>query len=117
MTDLPDVYAKVVAKRPELAVKLDCYSLCHTAFAGWYWAMVPNGKINWTPREQEAEALILAHWLAALPRDHGLAKSQGGLAYWWFVIRIDAETCRVEMLGQLTDSPLAALAAFWEARP
>jgi hypothetical protein len=111
LIDLAVVYEKIVAKRPELAAKWtdrhgDTWTLTHGT--GEWWFRCSEWPRHQHHRDDEtAAALILAHWLAALPSLSHLVRSRQGT---WFVTGGNFLA-----MSEHTE-PLAALAAFWEFR-
>ena len=98
--NLPYLYARVVAKRPELAV--DGLNRPDPGKEPWlldFLLVTPS----------LAAALILAKWVEALPCGvclvHGFGT--GSAVKWW--PRLDDGTCCTPM----SRTPLEALAAFW----
>jgi hypothetical protein len=100
-TNLPDLYSRVVAKRPELAVErlrtLEVLIPKSTQTVSWWycWRGVGSGT---------AAALILAKWVEALPVGKELYHAENydnGEPRWWVGATASEPT------------PLEALAAFW----
>ncbi len=93
---LPDLYARVVAKRPELAVK----ALARDLSVYNESLLTPDGLI--------ADS-ILAKWVKALPCGGHLVHGHGtGASVQWRV-----ELPERPMLLPSSPTPLEALAAFW----
>lgn len=106
--NLPDLYARVVAKRPELAVPF----LEHCPDDD------PNDKCPWIGEnndlltESTAAALILARWVEALPEGNWLAHVQPSntIPSGWRVWRSTKNGYNISPLRSI---PLEALAAFY----
>lgn len=114
--NLPDLYARVVAKRPELAVKN-----LQTSTNVWTEDQPPITVwiYGWTPKSSDpimdhfAAALILAKWVEALPVRHGLdhhpadnRESEDWQVCWYTPYsRTGCGSCEA--------TPLEALAAFY----
>jgi hypothetical protein len=101
-TNLPDLYSRVVAKRPELAVDELVYDDC--------WEVTGNGCLCVVVKTETAAALILAKWVEALPKHNGLMRGmddpEGNPT--WYVGGV-VVICK--------PNPLEALAAFWLEAP
>ena len=95
MKPLHEMYAEVVAKRPELAVT----GLIHDKVC-WHHRQLGNGPCN-----EAAAALILAHWIGKLPLGCALRNFLPGV---WICGNIASEFGRHN-----GDTPLAALHAFY----
>jgi len=104
---LPDLYARVVAKRPELAVKnLRTSTIAweddHPPITVWIY--------GWTPKTSDpilddyAHGIIFAKWAHALPEGHALCCNKKTAWYVW-------TTSRFALAASPT--PIEALAAFW----
>lgn len=108
-TNLPDLYSRVVAKRPELAVMSigapGVRMYYDAEYLGWYWDDPAPKHIG----DRFAAALILAKWVEALPCGvclvHGFGT--GSAVQWW--LRLDEGTC----CTPVSRTPLEALAAYW----
>jgi hypothetical protein len=103
-TNLPDLYSRVVAKRPELAVPHLAYDpVPHwrdTVPRGWCF----HGDYAYPESDETAAALILAKWVEALPEHVALERVNDT----WWVYHIARERGR-----RVGPTPLEALAAFW----
>lgn len=119
-TNLPDLYARVVAKRPKLAVPSEPESR-------WTLAVIPDGpgsgEWDWRRHESDrfvwalepvspytAAALILARWVEALPVHHVLAQV---LENKWEVYELGIGGDYQFSGRDYTATPLEALAAFY----
>ncbi len=106
-TNLPDLYARVVAKRPELAASLAYQTIFDAeddkpAMCGWFWYQSEGMGLH--VRADLAAALILAKWVEALPVGKELYHAENydnGEPRWWVGATASEHT------------PLEALAAFW----
>ena len=101
--NLPDLYARVVAKRPELAVK-DLTPPIPGVRSYW---LLPNFLADDTDGDSISSALILAKWVEALPFNHALVREDTNallLPKWY----IDGHANRWR-----GNTPLEALAAFY----
>ncbi len=112
-TNLPDLYSRVVAKRPELAVKnlrtsTNVWTEDHPPITVWIY--------GWTPKTSDAilddyaYGLILAKWVEALPEGMCLARvrmTHSGEA--WIV----AQDMNDDTSAFIGPNPIEALAAFW----
>jgi hypothetical protein len=98
-TNLPDLYARVVSKRPELAVK-------ELEYRVGYWQLDDNDYNSFLIDPHTAAALILAKWVEALPKHNGLMRGmddpEGNPT--WYVGGV-VVICK--------PNPIEALAAFW----
>ena len=93
--NLPDIYARVCAARPELAVK----TLNHYVRTWWY-----RGDAE---GNDTAAALILARWVEALPHNRGIHHGDRG----WSISRCDDDgrwNCEC-----IASTPIESLAAFY----
>ncbi len=112
-TNLPDLYSRVVAKRPELAASLAYQTIFDAeddkpAMCGWFWYQ--SEGIGLHVRADLAASLILAKWVEALPEGMCLSKSKtpGGGVSW--LVAMDMDDTFRSLIGP---TPLEALAAFW----
>jgi hypothetical protein len=115
MTDLPQIYAEIVARRPELAVPAPIckhtVKLEHGTGGGWRWMHYVTGTGNFVVQhlsDQEVEALIGWHWTKMMPNGYGVFKCVNTDE--WTVWDGEASPCGWHL------TPLAALAAFWRAQ-
>jgi hypothetical protein len=103
-TNLPDLYSRVTAKRPELAVPHLAYDpVPHwrdTVPRGWCF----HGDYAYPESDETAAALILAKWVEALPDRTALCRGAKAAWYVWSVKQFTPST---------HPTPLEALAAFW----
>lgn len=110
--NLPDLYARVVAKRPDLAVPNLAYdSTPHwrdTEPRGWCF----HGDYSCPEDPAMVSALILARWVEALPEGHWLAHVQPSntIPSGW---RVWQSTKNGYNISPLRSIPLEALAAFY----
>lgn len=106
--NLPSLYARVVAKRPELAVK-DLTPPIPGVRSYW---LLPNFLADDTDGDSIAAALILAKWVEALPVGHWIdhAPANNPLPEGWRVWRTISSGYDVAPLRR---TPLEALAAFY----
>lgn len=99
--NLPDLYASVVAHRPELAVKElpPCGHVPGREYA-WY-----SCRRNDYVDEAEASALIFQHWFKMLPKGT--------------IFVVGEETYYVDgyIVGIVHDTPIEALAAYYLSTP
>lgn len=97
--NLPETYAAVCAKRPELAVDELFYDEC--------WEVSGNGCLCLVVKTETAAALILARWVEALPDGMHLVV-RGSFSYErrWTVYPSFPEL-------DYYSTPLEALAAYW----
>jgi hypothetical protein len=104
-TNLPDLYSRVVAKRPELAVKELTYRIFDEGLPGYWFALDAWECASQIP-EYQAASLILAKWVEALPKHNGLMRGmddpEGNPT--WYVGGV-VVICK--------PNPIEALAAFW----
>jgi len=105
-TDLPDLYARVIAKRPELAVPHLSYRIWPGDQNDGRWLALDAWECESEVPDAHAAALILARWVEALPEGHDLSRNDG-----W-------EVCPLDMGGdpmrtKTHPSPIEALAAFY----
>ena len=113
MTNLPSLYARVVAKRPELAVNADDgpWTLAHDG-ADWDWQCHSIDDVLWRCEEmteKTASALILARLVEGLPQGYFIAKTCSGFD----VAVIDNYACVHWSDRPAFDHPVDALAAFY----
>jgi hypothetical protein len=104
-TNLPDLYARVVAKRPELAVK-------ELEYRVGYWQLDDNDYNSFLIDPHTAASLILAKWVEMLPVNYVLARHTDG----WEV----AENFYNDVQWSPKDPhpiPLEALASYWLEAP
>lgn len=124
-TDLPDLYTRVVAKRPELAVHTSCPDPNHFTWLPCELQHNHNGDGLWRLHEVDHEhgaayamfdpypeefaaALILARWVVALPPLHTLCHFWEG----WEVHETTGGEYRAS--GRpWSPTPIEALAAFY----
>lgn len=129
--NLPDLYNRVTAKRPELAVHTSCPDPNHFTWLPCELQHNHNGDGLWRLHEVDHEhgaayamfdpypeefaaALILARWVEALPAWFKLSKqdnsedprSIGGVMWW-------VEDCLQARYEAYEPTPLEALAAFY----
>lgn len=98
MTDLPQRFTALVAKRPELAVPGLAYN--PRPFGAFQW------RHNAYPfTDDEASALIFRRLCEALPDSHALLKHKGE----WYVSRA------LFPVGAASPDPLSAIFAYYEA--
>jgi hypothetical protein len=106
-TNLPDLYARVVAKRPELAVKN-----LRTSTIEWEDDSLPITVwiYGWTPKtsdailDQYAHGMIFARWAEAMPEGTALCCNKKAA---WYVFTASKYALAAR------PTPLEALAAFW----
>lgn len=115
--NLPELYARVVAKRPDLAVREDSWSLTYFGEDAWDWTQSVGIDLIWRCEEvsgQIAAALILARWVEAMPVNHHLSHdaSDEGDMKTWAVYALATDMCRF-VPSSPADTPLEALAAFY----
>lgn len=101
--NLPEIYARVVAKRPELAVPdlctLDVLIPKSDQTVAWWYGRRGIGDVT-------AAALILARWVEALPVHHGLTRAFDTHGPRWYIEGIVS-------VWPCADTPIEALAAFY----
>ena len=103
-TNLPDLYARVVAKRPELAVEgLERYGTHDMPVDVWL-------HFGTLAEDSTAAALILARWVEALPVHHVLAQV---LENKWEVYELGIGGDYQFSGRDYTATPIEALAAFY----
>jgi hypothetical protein len=107
-TNLPDLYSRVVAKRPELAVKELTYRIFDEGLPGYWFALDAWECASQIP-EYQAASLILAKWVEALPPFHVLCRFDSG----WEVYEQGTGGDYQDSGRRWTPTPLEALAAFW----
>ena len=100
--NLPETYAAVCAKRPELAVESLKWTEGHTTF---YWLFECI-----LVQEEVAAAMILARWVEALPVYHVLAQM---LDKQWQVYELGIGGDYTGNGSDLHPTPIEALAAFY----
>jgi hypothetical protein len=110
-TNLPDLYSRVTAKRPDLAVNRRVFgdmSLEYQHQHGGWCFVTDNVRVSQYLDDTTAASLILAKWVEALPMYHALCHNYGG----W-------EVCELGFYSDhnRTCTPLEALAAFWLEAP
>jgi hypothetical protein len=110
-TNLPDLYARVTAKRPELAVMeltRGCVNWC-----------IDDGNLTYFDvLDETAAALILARWVEALPEMAWLGHCGQPHVGWRVNYRKPAATYpETVWFSPVEDTPLEALAAFWLEAP
>lgn len=117
-TNLPDLYSRVVAKRPELAASLAYQTIFDAeddkpAMCGWFWYQSEGMGLH--VRADLAAALILAKWDEAMPVNHARYKvttPDGTVVH--VVARVAFGDCETEVFELAArPTPLEALAAFW----
>lgn len=102
--NLPDLYNRVVAKRPDLAVK-DLTPPIPGERSYW---LLPNFLADDTDGESITSALILARWVEALPESSMLYRDKDQ----WRVVQMCLPFSK-NYSGPFAASPLEALAAFY----
>ena len=119
MTNLPSLYARVVAKRPDLAVKIDrgegCEQRIERGWDAWQYNTYYGDDrqiVNFTS-DEIAAALILARWVEALPVNHHLSYDMNDDEQKvWRVFKLHEASGRFEA-GPDRNTPIEALAAFY----
>jgi len=117
--NLPSLYARVCAKRPDLAVNADDgpWTLAH-AGTEWDWLCHSIDDDVWRCedlRDTHAAALILARWVEALPEYHVLANI-GKITprdVNWLVYEMGTGGDYTDPGRDCSDTPIEALAAFY----
>ncbi len=106
--NLPDLYARVVAKRPELAVEGLTYESCFCGKCGLRWHLREDWCLSY-PKDHRVSEMILARWVEALPIHAGVVRGmdQDNHSRWY----VDGP----RHIYDCCDTPLEALAAFWES--
>ena len=113
MTNLPSLYARVVAVRPDLAVKwlgrsTNTWADDHPPITVWIYG--PSPATSRAMLDDHAAALILARWVEGLPEGFCITKTKmgdGGIA--WIVAK-DMDDLFAPFCA---DTPIEALAAFY----
>lgn len=110
--NLPDLYNRVNAKRPDLAVPCLEHKPCWCG-CGPRWILSRHlGSTDYL-EDVDAAALILARWVEALPVNHHLSYDMNdGKQRVWRVFRLREASSRFEACPDRT-TPLEALAAFY----
>lgn len=108
--NLPETYAAVCAKRPELAVKwlsttTNKWAYDHPPITVFVFGITSTSRR--LMMDYHAAALILARWVEALPDGHDLSHNCFG----WEVCRLDLGGDCIRIKEYPT--PLEALAAFY----
>lgn len=108
--NLPELYARVIAKRPELAVK-DLTPPIPGVRSYW---LLPNFLADDTDGNSIAAALILARWVEALPHYTWLGHDGDPINGW--KVRGVQDGDNYELIIVMIDAkptPLEAIAAFY----
>jgi hypothetical protein len=95
----PETYAKIVAKRPELAVSELLLGKMHWSKGAWRWSRTQTAIFD-----RAAVAMIESHWMRKMPDDQSLLT----FAESFVVYSADTDTC-----GKEHDTPIDALAEFY----
>lgn len=114
----PELYQEIVAKRPELAVRMGRIKdevLVHKESLGWLFEKAMTGvgtHVTLRLYDSVAEALIFKHWTEMLPEKHGVVKH--GLLKWGdsWAVGVDTKADGFQFLC-VENTPLDALTEFW----
>ena len=113
MTNLPSLYARVVAKRPDLAVEGLAYEACWCG-CGERWHLNDDGHVEY-PKIKRVEDSILARWVEALPEEAWLGRPTTPVHGWRVCYRNKRAETTYDLVcfSPIEQSPIEALAAFY----
>ena len=118
MTNLPSLYARVVAKRPDLAVKwlgrsTNTWADDHPPITVWIYG--PSPATSRAMLDDHAAALILARWVEALPEEAWLGRPTTPVHGWRVCYRNKRAETTYDLVcfSPIEQSPIEALAAFY----
>ena len=109
MTNLPSLYARVVAVRPDLAVPHLEHKPCWCG-CGPRWILSRHLSSTHYPEDVDVAALILARWVEGLPEGMCLARVQMTHSGEAWIVAQDMNDDTSAFIGP---NPIEALAAFY----
>lgn len=107
--NLPEIYRRVCEKRPEAAVLGLKFHRSEPHCDFWLWKRGPKAIERITLGE-EAEGMILIHWVCLLPYQYALRRGSNT----WQVVYVDPPEARNFSGREPHTTPLEALAAYLE---